>query len=334
MKKRILIFITVLLLLCSAGCSEQDNSSRPNDVSQPENQPTDETGELLDEEGNDWRLSVSHYDSAEDAANMEYVSLDPVFILHDGRFYNLKPTKMTYTDSDRVSERSVLDALPMSSDKLPVLNLAEGDQLVTFSANGGDYAFLPFTDLGTCLPVVWRGGVVRKQMTDIYGSNPEFDIMPTGVDKVIEEINGQTFAPYTGTESGQAFADYAEKVKQADAEFCGVLDSLNISYLATDWSWNNGGTIVQDYTDYIIRGNYGDIVTLGQYQGTKYIEADFTLVNTLYELYPNSMLESTTERTHGGYSVVQIPESISGTYVFRDHTENGLASCYAFLIVR
>lgn len=353
MKKRILMFIAALLLLCSAGCSGQVNSAGQNDVPQPENQPmheaeepTDKADEPADEEwsemGYDWRLSVPFYDNAEDAANMEYVSLNPIFILHDGRFYNLEPTKMTYTDSDRVSESSVLDALPRSSEELPVLNLAAGDQLVTFSANVGDYAFLPLEDLGMCLPVVWRGGVVRGQLTDIYGSNPEFDIMPTGVgqdmsytpDKVIEEINGQTFTPYTGTESGQTFASYAEKVKQADAEFCGLLDSLNIPYLAADWSWSNGGGIVQDYTDYIIRGNYGDTVTLGQYQGTKYVEAHFTLVNTLYELYPNSMLEAATERTHDGYSVMQIPENISGAYALHARTESGTASCYAFMIVR
>ena len=149
-----------------------------------------------------------------------------------------------------------------------------------------------------------------------------------------QEINGQQFTPYTGTESGQAFADYAEKVRQADTEFCAVLDSLSIPYFAADWSWNNGGGIVQDYTNYVILGNYGDSVTLGQYQGTKYVEANFTLVNTLYELYPDNMLDTAAERTHDGYSAIQIPEDISGTYAIRDRTENGTARCFALLIVR
>lgn len=346
MKKRILALFTALLLLCSAGCAEKNTPTGEDDVPQSDEQlkePADvENDEQTGEGSYDWRLSVPFYNSADEAANMEYINSNPVFILHDGRFYNLAPTKMTYTDSDRASEETAIDALPVSADELPVLNLAEGDKLVTFSANDSNCSFVSFKSLGACLPVIWRAGVVREQLTDIYGSNSEFDIIPTGVgknmssvpDKIIEEINGQTFTPYTGTESGQAFADYAEKVKQADACFCNVLDSLNILYFAADWSWNNGGGIVQDYTNYVILGNYGDVITLGQYQGTKYVEADFTLSNTLYELNPNSMLDSVAERTHDGYFEIQIPEEISGTYAVHDRTENGMARCFAFSIVR
>lgn len=350
MKKRILMLIVALFLLCLAGCAEKNAPTDQGDAAQSgeqENTPAgDETNEQTGAEGSesayDWRLSVPFYDSADEAANMEYVNSNPIFILHDGRFYNLAPTKLVYTDSERVSESMALDALPMTAEELPVLNLAEGDQLVTFSADDSSYAFVPVTSLGACLPVIWRGGVVREQLTDLYGSNAEFDIMPTGVgqdlsltpDKVIEEINGQTFTPYTGTESGQAFADYAAKVQQADTEFCGVLDGLQIPYLTADWSWNNGGGIVQDYTNYVIQGNYGDVITLGQYQGTKYVEADFTLVNTLYALDPNSSLDQAAERTHDGYFALPIPAGISGTYAIRARSENGTACCFAFSIVR
>ena len=350
MKKRIWMLIIALLLLCFSACTEEDAPTGHDDSLQSDEQlqepavdeADEQEGEKWSESEYDWRLSVPFYGSADEAANMEYVNSNPIFILHDGRFYNLAPTKMGYTDSDRVSESAVIDALPMSEDELPVLNLAAGDRLVTFSANDNDYAFVPLTSFGACLPVIWRAGVVREQLSDIYGSNLEFDIMPAGVgqdmsyvpDKIIEEINGQQFTPYTGTESGQAFADYAEKVRQADTEFCAVLDSLSIPYFAADWSWNNGGGIVQDYTNYVILGNYGDSVTLGQYQGTKYVEANFTLVNTLYELYPDNMLDTAAERTHDGYSAIQIPEDISGTYAIRDRTENGTARCFALLIVR
>lgn len=339
MKERVVVGIAALLLLCCSGCAGHEISGEQSSIPHPEDQ-VNEPAEEESIEGYDWRLSVPAYNSAEEAANMDYVDLYPIFILHEGRFYNLESTRIQCSVSNRISRPSIIDALARTPDELPVLNLAEGDQLVTFSADSNNYGFVPVSDLGACLPVVWRAGVVREQFAEIYGSNPEFEIIPTGVgqdmsyvpDDLVAEIDGQTFTPYTGTESGQAFSDYAEKVKQADAEFCGILDSLNIPYLAADWSWNNGGGIVHDFTDYIIQGDYNDTITLGQYQGTKYVETDYMLVNTLYSLDVNGETTSEAERTHDGYFVIQIPDGISGTYAIRDRTKN--ENCYAFSIVR
>ena len=176
MKKRVAAGIAALLLLCCAGCAGQDSSAEQADTQQPENQFNESVSDEWSEAEYDWRLSVPFYDNVEEAANMEYIHTYPIFILHDGRFYNLQPTKSTYTVSDRVNESSVLSTLQMSSDELPILNLAEGDELVTFSATDNDYAFVPLDDLGVCLPLVWRAGIVAEQMAEIYGSNPEFKV--------------------------------------------------------------------------------------------------------------------------------------------------------------
>lgn len=342
MKKRVAAGIAALLLLCCAGCTGQDSSAEQTDTQQPENQFNESVSDEWSETEYDWRLSVPFYNNVEEAANMEYIHTYPIFILHDGRFYNLQPTKSTYTVSDRVNESSVLSTLQMSSDELPILNLAEGDELVTFSATDNDYAFVPLDDLGVCLPLVWRAGIVAEQMAEIYGSNPEFKVLGSGVghdmsyvpDNLICEIQGQAFTPYTGGETRLTAAQNAERIRQADAEFCSVLDSLNIPYLAVDCSWNNGGGLVQEYTNYIIQGNYGDILTLGEYQGTKYVESDFMLSNTLYKICTDSTVTSVVERTHDGYSVIQIPENISGTYAVRNRIDSGRADCYALSIIR
>lgn len=336
MKKQITAIAAVLILLLCTGCSGEKQKASENQGSTPPEQgesdtsdtQTDEPTEDEWSEQGDWRLSYPAYRSAEEAANVEFVSLYPYFILHDGWFYHLKPTQMTYYNYSNSSEAPLVDALMQAPEELPVLSLSEGDKLVTFSADNDYCDVVPLESLGACLPVRWHAGVVGKQLCEVWGSNPDFDISDT----LVAEIQGQTFTPYTGSSNGQPYAQYEEKVQAADEEFLGILSSLGIPYFTTTEIWNNGGGTTHYIDHYVILGSYGDIITLGQYQETQYVESDFTLRSTLYELCLDSMTTVPVTPTHDGYFEVEIPDGASGIYGIQDHENDQTVSCYAFSI--
>ena len=217
--------------------------------------------------------------------------------------------------------------------QLPVVNLANGDKLVTFSSNSSTYSLLPIRDKGACLPVVWQSGVVAEVLTEVYPSNAEFNIKPSSSGNFVTEIQGQSITPYTGSWgplSGQSKSQHEEKVRNANDEFCNALNSEGIPFYTASSTWNNGGGIEEIITDYVVCGDYGDVITLGQYQGTRYVSADFILSSTLYEISVNNVTDTAVEKTHDGYFVVDIPDSVSGTYAVSD--ESGV--CYAFSVIR
>ena len=347
MKRRITAIIAAFVLLICAGCAggKQDKSENPDstppepgqtDISDAQkDEPMDEPTEDEWSEQGDWRLSYPAYRSAEEAANSEYVSLYPFFILHDGWFYHLKPTRMTYSDCSNSSESPAVGALLKTPEELPVLSLSEGDKLVTFSADNDYCDFVPLENLGACLPIAWSAGVVRQKLDDVWGTNTDFVLFPSSLSLnpvLVTEIQGQTFTPYTGTSNGIPYDQYQAAVQAADAEFLGVLDSLGIPYFTVTETWNNGGGVTH-YTDkYIMLGSYGDIITLGQYQETQYVESTFTLRSTLYELYLDGMITMPVTPTHDGYFEVEIPDGASGIYGIQNHENDQSVSCDAFSI--
>lgn len=350
MRKRIFACLTTLVLLCSTGCGAKDSdvleSVSPQDSVQTD-APTDElsesSGEEAAQQNYDWRITCAAFQTAEEAAACEGVSRYPFFILHDGWFYHLDLKRMTYQTSSNVTEFPVVDAMSTAAEDLPVLNLSEGDQLVTFSADESSYGLIPITDKGACLPVTWMGGMPRTQLSKVSCFNPDFTILPNlnGVkpEGVVAEIQGQTITPFTGALTDTQGED---KMREANDAFRAVLDSLGITYLTVDGSWNNGSGLesgTRYYSSQIILGEYGDKLTLGQYQGTQYVESECILDATLYSLDVASLLTTASEPTHDGYFVVQIPDEISGLYaVQRDNTSlvigGAQSECYAFSIVR
>lgn len=342
MQKQFFAALIVLTLLLCAGCGAQKQESAPvtgaeNSATQPANPPADDTAKDVQSDG--WQASFPVYRSAEEAANAEYINTYPFFILHDGSFYHLKPTKFTYDAYSNTSASPIVNALPLKGAELPALNLAAGDQLVTFSARSSTYELIPLTDLGACLPVTWQAGTARKLLAKISGSNPAFRMIPnrTGStpDNVVTEIQGKEITPYADTQSGQSRAQYEEKVRAADDNFCATLKALNIPYLTINSTWNNGSGLESGTHHnqlYIMQGNYGDTITLGQYQGTQYVESQFTLTDTLYQFRTESTQTAATERTHNGYFVVQLPENADGLYAVQHQVDSGVAQCFAFSV--
>lgn len=273
----------------------------------------------------DWMLLCDSYQTAEEAAACENITSRPFFILHDGCFYHLNLSRMSYHTSSRSSSTPVVDAVNIRPEKLPVLKLSDGDLLVSFSAET-EYGLAPLKYIGACFPVEWVGGSPRDiLLTAPYGQNPDFRI-----NKGVAEIDGMRIEPYDG---GLYDSGGEQRTDDANTAFCTVLDSLGLSYITIDHEVENGR--IYYYQSQVILGEYDDTLTLGQYDGTRYLEDTYTIISALYEIVVNDLQPLSIETTHDGYFVIDIDKDKSGLFALqRDASDlfQEMAECYAFVI--
>ena len=162
-------------------------------------------------------------------------------------------------------------------------------------------------------------------MTAPYGQNPDFRI-----NKGVAEINGLRIEPYDG---GLYDSGGEQRTDDANTAFCTVLDSLGLSYITIDHEVENGR--IYYYQSQVILGEYDDTLTLGQYDGTRYLEDTYTIISALYEIVVNDLQPLLIETTHDGYFVIDIDKDKSGLFALqRDASDlfQEMAECYAFVI--
>ena len=279
-----------------------------------------------------WYLSFPAYASTEEVNAALHYGDSPLFILHDGYFYHLKSAEM----SSRIhsNETPVVDALNLQQEELPVLNLAEGDQLVTFANDENAYSLVRTQVLGACIPIKWFSGSPEIMLTPIDQSNPDFDFFYFYDASSIHEINGQPLTPHIYDDYIYCTEDEQDRLRaEANAEFCELLDSLGLNYLTINYVWENFST--HEFAKQVLIGNYGDSITFGQYIQTRYIETQAYFSATLYEIDIDNAQALRVERTHNGYYVVDIPNDDEGlvSVQYYDKTSSSNKDLYYYPLV-
>lgn len=278
-----------------------------------------------------WYLSFPAYASAEEVNAALHYGDPPLFILHDGYFYHLKSAEM----SSRIhsNETPVVDALNLQQEELPVLNLAEGDQLVTFANDENAYGLVRTQDLGACIPIKWFSGSPEIMLTPVDQSNPDFDFFYFYDASSVHEINGQSLTPHIYDDYIYCTEDEQDRRRaEANAEFCALLDSFGLDYLTINYVWENFST--HEFAKQVLVGNYGDSITFGQYIQTQYIETQAYYSATLYEIDVDNTQALSVERTHNGYYVVDIPNGVEGLVsVQYDNTSSINQNLYYYPLV-
>lgn len=268
-----------------------------------------------------WYISYPAYASAEDAAAVEYVSSNPFFILHNGFFYHLESTRMLYRTYSNSTEAPVVDALNLRQDELPILKLADGDKLVAFTDETEACSVVEVQELGACIPIKWFGGGITEALTQPKLSNPDFDI-----GRGVDEICGQTVTRHMAT----GYNTEKERTREAAASFCALLDELGFGYITIDYAWTNNLGSWDEYTEQVIVGEYGDSITFGQYDETRYIETQACFDSTLYGIDMDSAQKASVERTHDGYFVVDIPDGFEGLAALQFDDDSLSGHCHYF----
>ena len=279
-----------------------------------------------------WYLSFPAYASTEEVNAALHYGDSPLFILHDGYFYHLKSAEM----SSRIhsNETPVVDALNLQQEELPVLNLAEGDQLVTFANDENAYSLVRTQVLGACIPIKWFSGSPEIMLTPVDQSNPDFDFFYFYDASSIHEINGQPLTPHIYDDYIYCTEDEQDRLRaEANAEFCELLDSLGLNYLTINYVWENFST--HEFAKQVLIGNYGDSITFGQYIQTRYIETQAYFSATLYEIDIDNAQALRVERTHNGYYVVDIPNDDEGlvSVQYYDKTSSSNKDLYYYPLV-
>ena len=108
---------------------------------------------------------------------------------------------------------------------------------------------------------------------------------------------------------------------------------MGLSYITIDHEVENGR--IYYYQSQVILGEYDDTLTLGQYDGTRYLEDTYTIISALYEIVVNDLQPLLIETTHDGYFVIDIDKDKSGLFALqRDASDlfQEMAECYAFVI--
>ena len=279
-----------------------------------------------------WYLSFPAYASTEEVNAALHYGDSPLFILHDGYFYHLKSAEM----SSRIhsNETPVVDALNLQQEELPVLNLAEGDQLVTFANDENAYSLVRTQVLGACIPIKWFSGSPEIMLTPVAQSNPDFDFFYFYDASSIHEINGQPLTPHIYDDYIYCTEGEQDRLRaEANAEFCELLDSLGLNYLTINYVWENFST--HEFAKQVLIGNYGDSITFGQYIQTQYIETQAYFSATLYEIDIDNAQALHVERTHNGYYVVDIPNDDEGllSVQYYDKTSSSNKDLYYYPLV-
>ncbi len=312
-KNAVLIFLVIVLgISLLTGCTSSTVDFNQENLWEEDTHSEDTQEDLWKEDTHSedtWSLSFPAYASAEEVNDALQYGDPPLFILHDGYFYHLKSAEM----SSRVysNETPVVDALNLRQDELLVLNLEEGDQLVTFASDENAYSLVRTQDLGACFPIKWFSGSPEIMLTPVDQTNPDFDFFYFNDASSVHEINGQSVTPHFYDDYIYCTEDETDRRRaEANAEFCALLDSLELNYLTINYIWENFRT--HEFAKQVLIGNYGDSITFGQYIQTQYIETQAYFSATLYEIDIDNAQALSVERTHNGYYVVDIPNGVEG----------------------